>query len=170
MRIFRYIALGFTTLILTASLVVFFSPTTLRYVWRTTYDSGEAIWIGDGGYGYVGYAPITPPGSAPRWYDRPLGWTLGEPLGQIGILPDRSMGVFGVRYRTLPVWPITAACVALFLFLIYARPLRRLARISKLQCPKCGYLLLGNEGGRCPECGKEIPETLRRRLKWARPW
>jgi hypothetical protein len=25
-------------------------------------------------------------------------------------------------------------------------------------CPDCGYSLTGNQSGRCPECGKEVPQ------------
>jgi len=35
-------------------------------------------------------------------------------------------------------------------------PFRRRQRRRQGQCPKCGYNLMGNVSGACPECGKAI--------------
>lgn len=41
--------------------------------------------------------------------------------------------------------------------------LRRLLK-EDFWCHECNYLLLGNESGRCPECGEEIPEAQQKLL------
>lgn len=37
----------------------------------------------------------------------------------------------------------------------------RIARDSTIRCLNCDYDLTGNVSGRCPECGREIPESIR---------
>lgn len=41
---------------------------------------------------------------------------------------------------------------------------RRRMKLAKLGCcPDCGYILMGNVSGRCPECGNETPSVWRNR-------
>lgn len=42
--------------------------------------------------------------------------------------------------------------------------MRRWRKRGRDQCKGCGYLLIGNTSGICPECGKPVPEELRSRL------
>jgi hypothetical protein len=50
--------------------------------------------------------------------------------------------------------------------------LRSLDQIGRAQgplCPRCGYDLTGNDSGRCPECGAEVPLAVRERIAAAAP-
>lgn len=40
----------------------------------------------------------------------------------------------------------------------------RVAQDSTIHCHKCDYDLTGNESGRCPECGWEIPKPIRQKI------
>lgn len=40
----------------------------------------------------------------------------------------------------------------------------------KIACPVCDYRLVGNESGRCPECGTPVPEEVRQRLAMTHAW
>lgn len=80
--------------------------------------------------------------------------------------PSITVGTNGPNVRIsiyrLPIWiPLVAAMVtAAWLYL----PLWRLRQARKAdlppgpRCRTCGYSLIGNSSGRCPECGTEVPE------------
>jgi hypothetical protein len=40
----------------------------------------------------------------------------------------------------------------------------------ELMCAGCGYNLRGSASGQCPECGRAIDATQRRRIADAEPW
>jgi hypothetical protein len=62
------------------------------------------------------------------------------------------------RLPVVPCWPgflIDSIFYALILWLLIPGPfvLRRLIRIKRGRCPKCGYDLRGDLKRGCPECG-----------------
>jgi hypothetical protein len=62
------------------------------------------------------------------------------------------------RLPVLPIWPgfaINTLFYALILWLLYCTPFvaRRLIRIKRGRCPKCGYDLRGELDAGCSECG-----------------
>ncbi len=65
-------------------------------------------------------------------------------------------------YRVMmPMWALIAVC-AFYPTLAYMRePVTRLRRRRLNQCPPCGYSLMGNMSGVCPECGSITPEHAR---------
>ena len=65
-------------------------------------------------------------------------------------------------YRVMmPMWALIAVCM-FYPTLAFARgPITRLRRRRLNQCPPCGYSLVGNRSGVCPECGSVTPERAR---------
>lgn len=72
-----------------------------------------------------------------------------------GSLPSIGMWRFGTNTGST-LLPICVLAIILWLYL--RSPLRR---FSKNQCMECGYLLIGNTSGICPECGTPIPDDLK---------
>ena len=113
------------------------------------------------------------------WHDVRAGWPMRALAGQVLYEPDhrrlvntwdapRSYGYRGVPLG--PLWPgfaVNTASYAIILWLLIPGPfvLRRVIRIRRGRCPKCGYDLRGappevGTGGGCPECGwKRQPEA-----------
>lgn len=68
-------------------------------------------------------------------------------------------------------WPIgvtvcSLAAVALGLHLVDRLILRRIGP-SLDACVECGYCLIGNEPGRCPECGTEVTHFAESNATWS---
>jgi len=63
------------------------------------------------------------------------------------------------RSLKIPLWlvlPVVAAYpIVKFVIVPFSRRRRRLA----VRCTNCGYSLIGNVTGRCPECGRHIDES-----------
>jgi rubrerythrin len=49
------------------------------------------------------------------------------------------------------LWPVAVLCLAVLLVLLTTGK-RRLPHL----CRTCGYSLIGNVSGRCPECGEAV--------------
>ena len=81
--------------------------------------------------------------------------------GGIGTgLPPVELGTIATprALPLLPMWPgfaVNTLFYAIILWLLIPGPfvLRRLIRIRRGRCPKCGYDLRGDHDGGCPECG-----------------
>ncbi|MFY4730960.1 hypothetical protein [Nitrospira sp. BLG_2] len=64
---------------------------------------------------------------------------------------------------TIPIWQIVMAHGLLIAGVCYLHSRRRrLLKGQALSCARCGYLLIGNASGVCPECGETIHEKLHR--------
>lgn len=77
------------------------------------------------------------------------GGSSGLPLAAPG--PARSVQSIEMRLR---LW---TPCLLFALYPVVALvawPLRSVHRRARNLCSKCGYLLVGNESGVCPECGR----------------
>lgn len=86
-------------------------------------------------------------------------WILAHPLS-----PARfgSMTIWALIYVRYPwLLPLCLTCVA-YLPCVY-RLLHRRHRIRTGHCALCGYSLIGNASGRCPECG-EIASVMNVRI------
>ncbi len=59
-----------------------------------------------------------------------------------------------VRGACLPLWLIMLLLAGYPAVVFIYRPFRRLRRARKGLCLSCGYDLMGNESGVCPECGR----------------
>ena len=70
--------------------------------------------------------------------------------------PERAGHSTRIRPLALPFWPVS---VHLFIYPVvayYRGPRRRLRRTRKGLCLRCGYNLIGNVSGVCPECGQAV--------------
>lgn len=102
-------------------------------------------------------------------------WICQDIMIFVGPPKPRSVERFGVRgiqltrytfdacYETSPLWELrTPLAVPFGLFFAYPgfvivrRLVRRRSRPSEPACEACGYCLIGNESGICPECGTAI--------------
>lgn len=133
--------------------------------WDLTVDSRRvaaeygSVGVGRAGF-YVHYVrPALQACSPTEWVLR-----LGG-LGEFRFR-DRSVDKGTVRLTSLatPAWPWTAIlttypAVALVTYL--RGPCRRERRRKRNECLQCGYSLVGNTGGVCPECGHAVDQGNR---------
>ena len=78
----------------------------------------------------------------------------------LGIMEEVLPAVRGATYRKyiLPLWIPTVVFGGLT-FYVYA-PIRRRRRWEReSRCVECGYNLIGNTSGNCPECGAAIQQV-----------
>jgi hypothetical protein len=77
-----------------------------------------------------------------------LGW-----FGLFSFSSGRNTG--GWRYMVLvvPAWMIVTALFVCPAAAFYRGPVRRRRRQKRNECTRCGYSLIGNVSGTCPECG-----------------
>jgi hypothetical protein len=62
------------------------------------------------------------------------------------------------RYCVIPLWPLALPAA----WMLAAWPLRRALASRRAReglCRMCGYNLVGNASGRCPECGTPLERT-----------
>lgn len=103
-----------------------------------------------------------------RWDNSPRSRFFTQPMGSgTGLLPNPSIGpnptATGVVERVdmqLRLWtPFVVFAVYPVLALV-AWPLRSVHRRTRNQCSNCSYMLVGNESGVCPECGRARVEWI----------
>jgi hypothetical protein len=59
----------------------------------------------------------------------------------------------------IPLWLVNILLAAALAGLVYAgRRSRRRRRLRHVCCIECGYSLVGNTSGVCPECGSPVPD------------
>jgi hypothetical protein len=81
--------------------------------------------------------------------------------------PPRHWRLFGVDVVTgqfwfvfiLPLWLLAVAALPASVVWLVARH-RRIRRMAKDHCSRCGYDLRGLSTARCPECGRERPGPI----------
>lgn len=84
-----------------------------------------------------------------RRYERfRMGW-----LGDIRYRVRQRGGRWRSRTLSGPVWPIVTLLLVHPAIALIRGPLRRRRRQARDECVECGYSLVGNLSGRCPECG-----------------
>ncbi len=101
---------------------------------------GEACW----------YSP--PPSDYDRlhWLDLfRLPGIYFDPGTSLATLPNRGIGVFGIPFVSIPVWPVCA--VTLVTLAIFRQP----SYLPPGHCPDCGYDLRYSSTPRCSECGSQ---------------
>lgn len=77
-----------------------------------------------------------------------LAWPVGEPRGPTFWRPE-----FGVERWVIQLWPVIVVSIGCWLQLLILR-WKHVNRVrSARTCDRCGYSLVGNESGVCPECG-----------------
>lgn len=67
--------------------------------------------------------------------------------------PSPLYTIMGSRGTTIPLLPISLVFLLIFMGALAAPLLRRKHRRRTNRCVHCGYSLVGNISGRCPECG-----------------
>ncbi len=87
-------------------------------------------------------------------------WLFADPPGGVFLI----IGNIVWHISLTSIW-MNMALIACFVFALdsIARPFTfaKKPRASKAnKCIQCGYLLIGNESGICPECGTSILKTL----------
>lgn len=95
-----------------------------------------------------------------RAADRPRPrWGVTLLRGSLGALSLRTGG--NARWwwwaASVPVWLVVTSLFAYPAGAYVCGPIRRRRRLRHNLCLTCGYNLTGNMTGRCPECGKAIP-------------
>jgi len=68
--------------------------------------------------------------------------------------PGKALVVRGI---CVPLWLMTIVFAAYPAIVLVYRPLRTRLRVWRGRCPSCGYDLMGNQSGVCPECGSRCP-------------
>jgi hypothetical protein len=99
-----------------------------------------------------------------RW--RPI---LAEALLALALLcgaawlihPGYPLTLWGIMRNDMLFW---AALMLISSSVLYARVLKVRTRERGLVCPSCGYSLVGNVSGTCPECGAAVPAEMRTQL------
>lgn len=90
------------------------------------------------------------------WWDLD-DWSYGESgltFGWIGIETDfQYFRVGSLTYLQVPLWPVVVINAIATLWLAFNWPARRTR-----ECIECGYSLIGNTSGACPECGYVISD------------
>ena len=84
------------------------------------------------------------------------------PLGRFGVVGLSSgCNRFGWRYIyfVLPIWIVVTALFAYPAIAFYRGPVRRWRWRKYNCCTACGYSLMGNTSGICPECGSTATPT-----------
>lgn len=93
-----------------------------------------------------------------------LGWriTSGEGFVDTCIYMTMSRPSWDSGNRTIyfkaPIWMMMVPLILVHI----ALHLRRLRQESWPRCANCDYCLLGNQSGKCPECGELIPHRSAR--------
>ncbi|MFQ5414092.1 MAG: hypothetical protein ACE5E6_06500 [Phycisphaerae bacterium] len=68
------------------------------------------------------------------------------------------------KYRVmLPIWALLGTCMFYPALAFFRGPFTRMRRRRLNRCVPCGYSLIGNTSGVCPECGSIIPTRANRR-------
>jgi hypothetical protein len=81
------------------------------------------------------------------------------PLGRFGVLrfvSGRSRAGWRYHVLTVPIWLIVIGLFAYPAIAFYRGPIRRRRRRKQTRCLECGYSLVGNTSGICPECGVPV--------------
>ena len=78
---------------------------------------------------------------------------------EINITPTNKVNRM---YRVMmPMWALIAVCAFYPTRAFVRGPVARQRRLRLNQCPPCGYSLVGNTSGVCPECGSITPANAR---------
>jgi hypothetical protein len=67
--------------------------------------------------------------------------------------PSPLYTIMGSRRTTIPLLPTSIVFLLIFMGALAAPLVRRTHRRRTNRCVHCGYSLVGNISGRCPECG-----------------
>lgn len=79
------------------------------------------------------------------------------PLGQP--IPTNNTYTIWLSDCIFPVWAPIVVLMGYPVVRLMRGPLRTYCRRRRGLCLGCGYDLTGNMGGRCPECGRALPDS-----------
>ena len=78
--------------------------------------------------------------------------SVGQGPRMVWSVPEiESLRTVGGFRALIPIWLLVLGCLGTIVGLWLAGP-----HVAKEECRSCGYCLVGNVSGRCPECGQPV--------------